>query len=222
MRSTSSPTGPRGKSYGCFPTDLATLEQLRQDGTDFLRCHRWRKSGNDRALGINEELGEVPGYRTVTLLVRSGGCQPLIQRTGTTAINVDLAEHREVNVVLARRKREYLGVAAGLLSTELIARKRENRQTTRPKFGLKGTQTCVLWRQPSTTRDIDDETVTALEHREINDIAADSDHAQGVEAGHGKLLLSHPELGRSIIAIGVGWEPSASSSQLASARCSGS
>lgn len=89
----------------------------------------------------------------------------LIQVAGAGAVDLDLFEQRERDVVLRLRELQDLGVAAGFLLTELITWEAEDRKTLGFVIFEKGTQTCVLRGEASLTRDVDDQTDLTFEAR---------------------------------------------------------
>lgn len=145
---------------------------------DFLGCDHRSETGDYSTAAVDEELLEVP--RDVAGFGGAGlfGAQPLIQIAGTVAVDVDLGEHREVGVVFRRGELEDLAIGAGLLRPELITRKGEDVETAIGKVELKRTQTCVLRRKASITRDVDDEADLIAVPVECNRLTTDRGHRE--------------------------------------------
>ena len=108
-------------------------------------------------MSVNQKLLEVPRYCVAVSSAGLLGAKPLIQLTCTVAVDVNLGEHRERDVVLCCCKRKDLCVGAGLLPGELITGEGQNVETSRLVVFKERTQTCVLGRKPSSTRDVDDQ-----------------------------------------------------------------
>jgi hypothetical protein len=85
-------------------------------------------------------------------------------------------------------KLQDFGVAAWLLLAELIARETQNGKALGFVFFMKGTQTCVLRREASLARDVDDQTNLVLEAGQRHLLTGDGFHLQVVEFGHAVLL----------------------------------
>src|SRR5688500_6894546 len=83
---------------------------------------------DDASVAADQELAEVPLDRAdaeeAALLI----LQPFPQRVRAVAVDVDLGEHREVNVVGERAEVLDLGFVAGLLMAELVAGKAKHHQ----------------------------------------------------------------------------------------------
>ena len=118
----------------------------------------------------------------VSVRVGMTGFQELIDFAGAVAIDVDLGKHREGRAVFGRRELEDLCIGPGLLSTELIARKREDVQAVR--LIMKGTQTCVLISKASTACDVDDETELPFELGQPDGLTLDRSGFKIVQTGH--------------------------------------
>ena len=137
---------------------------------------------DDVALSIDEELFEVPGdVATVALLA----LQPGVQVACRIAVDVDLVEHREGDVVRAGGELEDLGVGAGLLPTELVAREGEHREAGGLVVFMKRTQTCVLRGEASSARDVDDEEHLIAEIAKGDIVTRDGLHGEVIHGGHG-------------------------------------
>ena len=82
--------------------------------------------------------------------------EPLVELGGTIAVDLDLGEHREVDVVVVIDECADLLGRAGLLPAELVAREPEDPNAV--VVVVQRTQTCVLRREASSGGDVDDET----------------------------------------------------------------
>lgn len=125
---------------------------------------------------IDYELLEVPcdiGGVGVAGLRRLE--QP-VQLTRTVAVDLDLREHRKVDVVLRRDELENLGLGTGLLRSELIARK--SKYLSVVELMMKRTQTCVLGRKASKAGDIDDDEHLTAKLAEVDLLAGDARHLE--------------------------------------------
>ena len=89
------------------------------------RVISWTKPGHGLPFFVNNKLGEVPfdGVHQEALLF---GFQKCPQGMSVIAVDVDLAEHVELDVVLASGELLDLLVCAGLLEPELVAREPQN------------------------------------------------------------------------------------------------
>ena len=90
---------------------------------------------------------------------------------------MDFAEDLERHVVLGRAEGLNLLQRARLLRAKLVTGEGEDSETTWAEVGLKGTQTCVLWCQPSTTGDVYDQAETARKRGKIDRFAGAGSHA---------------------------------------------
>jgi hypothetical protein len=88
-------------------------------------------------------------------------------------------EHRERDAVVRRGELEDLLVGSRLLRTELIAREGEDGDVV--IVVVERTQTCVLRREASTTRDVDDQAELVREAVERQQVARDRGHLELVE-----------------------------------------
>jgi hypothetical protein len=107
------------------------------------------------ALLVDEELLEVPGDVGAVALAWLGVLQDLVEGSGAVAVDLDLGEHREVDVVLRLHELEDLLRGSGLLLAELVARETEDREAL--VVVVERTQTCVLGRETSIAGDVDDQ-----------------------------------------------------------------
>jgi hypothetical protein len=147
---------------------------------DLLGSCRRGETLDDVALGIDEELLEVPGdLGAVAVAGLRLGLEPLVERCGAVTVDVDLVEHRERDAELRRGEFEDLGVRSGFLPTELVAREAEDGNIV--VVVMERTQTCVLRREASSARDVDDQTELVPELLERHRVAGDRDHLEVVE-----------------------------------------
>jgi hypothetical protein len=94
-------------------------------------------------------------------------------------------EHREGDVIGGGGELEDLGVGAGFLPGELVAREPENAETLRLVVLMERTQTCVLRGEASSAGDVDDEQYLVTEIPEFDIVTDDRLHGQVVEMRHG-------------------------------------
>ncbi len=85
------------------------------------------------------------------------------------AVDVNLGEHREVNVEVFRDEGADLGRRTRLLGPELVAREPQNLKAV--VVVMKRTQTCVLRGKASSRGDVDDEARRPREIAEGNQVA---------------------------------------------------
>ncbi len=115
--------------------------------------------------------------------------QELVEIAGTIAVDLNLGEHWEVNVVLLGDKLEYLRVAARLLLSELIARKTDDSKTLVGIVVMKRTQTCVLIGEASERGDVDHQYDLVLEVAQLHGLPRDGIHLEIVETRHSLSLF---------------------------------
>ena len=152
---------------------------------DFLGRDGGAEPLDDVAIAVHEELLEVPGDGARVSVAGLFGAEPLIQVARAIAVDFDPAEDREGGVVLRRGELEDLGIGARLLLGELIARERKDAETVGAVLFMKCTQTCVLGRQPSEARNVDDETHRVAVRLEVDVFTGDGLHGEFVHVGHG-------------------------------------
>ena len=134
------------------------------------------------ALLVDEELLEVPGDLGAVTVARLLSLEPLLQGRSSVAVDLDLVEHRERDIELRGDELEDLLVGSGLLGAELIARESEHGNIV--VVFMKRTQTCVLRREASSARDVDDQADLVVETIERHLVARDRGHLEVVEGGH--------------------------------------
>jgi hypothetical protein len=164
----------------------------RQVGRQLFADILWRDLGtespNHLARTIDQELGEIPRDIGFTVVVGLGGFQELVQIASAIAVDLDLGEHGEADIILRLRKFKHFGVAARFLASELIARKRQHGKSLILVIFMKGTQTCVLRGESSATGNVDDQAQIVLILGKLNRLAGDALHFEVVKRGHGCLL----------------------------------
>ena len=127
-----------------------TLQSGFDGGADFIHGHGGLKAGDNVALAVDEELGEVPLDVTVVLIVlvhllddavqnqssravetlKPGvGGKPLVERDGVLAVDVDLGILREGDPETAGAEGVDLFIGSGSLIGELVAGEVENLKT---------------------------------------------------------------------------------------------
>ena len=131
------------------------------------------------AVAIDEELLEVPGDLGAVALAGLCGLEELIQLGRTIAVDLDLREHREVDIELGRDELEDLSVGTWLLFGELITREAQDLEPV--ELVMERTQTCVLRGKASSARDIDDEEHLAAELVEVDLLAGDARHLEVID-----------------------------------------
>jgi hypothetical protein len=97
------------------------------------------------------------------------------------AVDLDLGEHRERDVVVRGGELEDLVVGAGLLRAELVAGEGEDGEAVRTVGLVERTQTCVLAGEASMAGDIDDEDDLAAVVGEVHLFAGDGPHGEVVQ-----------------------------------------
>jgi hypothetical protein len=88
-------------------------------------------------------------------------------------------EHRERDTELGGGELEDLGVGSGLLPTELVAGEAEDDDVV--VIVMERTQTCVLRREASSARNVDDQAELVPELIERHRVAGDRGHLEVVE-----------------------------------------
>jgi hypothetical protein len=133
----------------------AASEVLGEDSGHLFWSGGGREPPHDVPLAVDEELLEVPGDVGAVALAWLGVLQDLVEGSGAVAVDLDLGEHREVDVVLRLHELEDLLRGSGLLLAELVARETEDREAL--VVVVERTQTCVLGRETSIAGDVDDQ-----------------------------------------------------------------
>jgi len=106
------------------PTYLGALQAFNMYGAEYV------------SVPIDEELGEVPFDRFSAENAGLSLLQVLVQRMSVAAVDVDLGEHREADLVGQRAKLADLLFIARFLVPELIAREAEHRKTAIPVLAV--------------------------------------------------------------------------------------
>jgi hypothetical protein len=149
---------------------------------DLLGRRRRREAGDDGTVAVDEELLEVPrdvGAVAVAGLLRR---EELVELARSRPVDLDLREQRERDAVGRGGELEDLGVGAGLLPAELVARETQDGDVV---VGVvERTQTCVLGGEASTAGDVDDQAQLAAVPVERDRLAGDRGHREVVEGRH--------------------------------------
>jgi PII-like signaling protein len=191
---------PGGGMSGGLP---AGLEVLLQVGLDVGGRHRRLVALDHGAVGPDQELGEVPLDLVGAVGVRPDlgdglveaavgraevagrlGPQVLVKRMCVGAVDVDLAQHREGDVVGGLAEVLDLGVGARLLLPELIAGEADDLQAPVPVVAVERLQAFVLRRQPALAGHVHDEQHLALVLAERYLAAVRRGGGEVVHAGH--------------------------------------
>jgi len=179
------------------------LEVLLQVGLDVGGRHRRLVALDHGAVGPDQELGEVPLDLVGAVGVRPDlgdglveaavgraevagrlGPQVLVKRMRVGAVDVDLAQHREGDVVGGLAEVLDLGVGARLLLPELIAGEADDLQAPVPVVAVERLQAFVLRRQPALAGHVHDEQHLALVLAERYLAAVRRGGGEVVHAGH--------------------------------------
>jgi hypothetical protein len=118
---------------------------------------------------------------------------------GVGAIDLDLGEHRERDVVIERAEIPDLRLVPRLLMAELVAREAEHGEAARAKPALQRLKPRVLWREAALAGDIDDEQRLACEIGEGRRLAVDG--FEGMLEGRG---MRAPTYAPTLIALAPG------------------
>ncbi len=158
------------------PGTTRSSQVLGEDLGDLFGGGHRGEAPHDVALLVDEELLEIPG--DLGALRVAGLCflEHLVQRGGTVAVDLDLGEHREVDVELRSDELEDLFLGAGLLGAELVTREAEDLEPV--VVVVDRTQTCVLGGEASTAGDVDDEEDLVAELVEVDLLTADPRHLE--------------------------------------------
>ena len=138
--------------------------------------------GNRRTTLPSRSTRNFSKFHVMSALSPSPGCAALRNRysgAAPVAVDLDLGEHGEVDVVLRGRELEDLGVGARFLGAELVAREAEHLHVV--ELVVERTQTCVLRREASSARDVDDHEHLTAELFEVDQIAGDARHLELVD-----------------------------------------
>src|SRR5262249_40663749 len=117
---------------------------------------------DDLALAIDEEFREVPRDRTREFRVGLVAREEIIHRVDPLALDHDLREQREGHAVFRAAERLDLGVGSGLLSAELVRRKREDLEALRLVLLVECLEVFVLRCEAALARGVYDEKDLAL------------------------------------------------------------
>ena len=145
-----------------------------------------RKAFNDLAVAPDEELGEIPLHGLAA--EQAGGLllEPVEQRLGLRAVDVDLAHHRKIHAVVQAAKPGNFFVAASVLVAKLVARKTQHHQPLVGVLCVQFLQTGKLWRKAAGTGGVDDQQHLAPVLREWIGVALDVGDLKVVSGGGGR------------------------------------
>jgi len=125
-----------------------------------------REPGHDLTGAVDQELLEVPCDVGSFALSGLLSLHPLVEVAGVVAVDLDLGEYREIDLIVVGDELPDLLGATRLLGTKLIAWKCQDGEAV--GFVVERTQTCVLRRKASKTRDVDDQAGGAGEVGEVD------------------------------------------------------
>ena len=154
-------------------------EMIGDDLGELLRCRHGREAAHDITVPIDQELLEVPGDVGGVTIAGSSRLEQAVQLCRTLAIDFDLGEHREVDLVVGGHELEDLGFSTRFLCAELVAREPEDLEVV--ELVVERTQTCVLRGEASSARDVDDEEHLPAEPVEGDLLAGDARHHEIVD-----------------------------------------
>jgi hypothetical protein len=132
----------------------------------------------------NQELGEIPLDGLAAQDAGRFGGQPLVQRVGLWAIDVDLGHHRETHTVVELAEAGDLFIAARILRAELVAGKTEHDETLGAPGLMQGFQTGELWREAAGAGGVHDQQCLALVFFQGNGFAAHRLGGEFVDGRH--------------------------------------
>src|SRR6478752_5055105 len=141
---------------------LNSLDDLRR-----VRLNGGRKAGDDLAVAVHEELLEVPLHQAgqdSRLEFRELG----VERVLVLTPDVGLDRQREGHPEIALAKLGNLGVAAGLLPGELVARDAEDLEALAAELVVQRLETSVLGRETALGRHVDPQNHFAPESAKIS------------------------------------------------------
>src|SRR5215218_4877699 len=113
----SAPDAPTGALGGEEGLDVAL---------DVLGSGRRAVALDDVALGVDQELGEVPLDLGAAEQPGLLGLEPPVERVRVVAVDLDLGEQRERHAVVALAERGGLLVGIGVLVAELVTREAQH------------------------------------------------------------------------------------------------
>ena len=165
-----------------FPSLYFTSQSRYQVGLDRLWFVARPIALEYRAVGADEELGEVPLDRLGTEKAGLLRLEVFVERVRLHTVHVDLCEQRESDAVVPGAELLDLCFAPRLLVPELITGETEHDQTLVPEFVVERLQSHVLRREPTLARNIDDEQCLAAVDVHLLWLAVDGDEVDVVEA----------------------------------------
>ena len=166
-----------------YKTDPLFPSQSRdQVGLDRLWFVARRIALEYRAVGADEELGEVPLDRLGTEKAGLLRLEVFVERVRMRTVHVDLCEHREGDAVVPGTELHDFCFAARLLVPELITGEPEHDETPVLELVVERLQSHVLWREAALARNIDDEQRLAAVVGHLLWRAVDGDEVDVVQA----------------------------------------
>ena len=166
----------------CKTDPLFTSQSRCQVGLDRLWFVARPIALEYRAVGADEELGEVPLDRLGTEKAGLLRLEEFVERVRLHTVHVDLYEQGEGDTVVSGAELRDLCFAAWLLVPELITGETEHDETPVPEFVVERLQSHVLWREAALARNIDDEQRLAAVDVHLLWLAVDGDEVDVVEA----------------------------------------
>ncbi len=133
---------------------------------------------------VDEKLLEVPGDIGTFGFARSCPLEERVQGRLIVTVDLDLGEHRKIDIELRRHELEDLGLGSRLLLTKLVAGKPEHHEIV--ELVVKRTQTCVLRSKTSSAGNVDDEEHPAAELVEVDLLAGDTRHLKVIDGSHAR------------------------------------
>ncbi len=163
------------------PTFLRRLQLRCQVGLDCLRLVARCIALEYRAVGADEELGEVPFDRLRPKNPWLLRLEVLVERVRISTVHVDLGEHREGDAVVPGTKLLDLRFAMRLLMPELITGKPEHHKSPIFEFVVERLQPGILRREAALARDVDNEQRLAAVEVHLLRLAVDGDKVDVVQ-----------------------------------------
>ena len=165
-----------------FPSLYFTSQPCYQVGLDRLWFVARRVALEYRAVGADEELGEVPLDRLGTEKAGLLRLEVFVERVRIRTVHVDLCEQGEGDAVVPGAELFDLRFAARLLVPELITGETEHDETPVPETVVERLQSHVLWREAALACNIDDEQRLVAVDVHLQWLPVDRDEVDVVEA----------------------------------------
>src|SRR6266850_4502977 len=148
----------------------------------------------------HDELGEVPGDVTRAVRLRRLAGEPRVERRAAGAVHVDLREHRKAHAVGRGAERLHVGVAARLLTAELVARESEHREAAALLLRVQRLEPLIVRGEAALRGDVHHQQYLAAKIGELLRFAVDRRELEVVNRGllrHGVRSSANPEYRRS-------------------------